>query len=103
MVAKDFTQHPETDYNKTFAPVVRKKSIYAVLAIAGAEDLEAENVDVDIAFLYGEVEEEIYLDQPARIYGRKETDKEGFAAESFYETKQAARQLHSKLNEHLEN
>ena len=33
-----------------------------VLAIAAAEDLEAENVDVDTAFLYGEVDEEIYMD-----------------------------------------
>ena len=64
LVAKGFTQRPGIDFNETFAPVARKESINAVLAIAAAEDLEAENVDVDTAFLYGEVDEEIYMDQP---------------------------------------
>uniref|UniRef100_A0AAV1VGF0 Reverse transcriptase Ty1/copia-type domain-containing protein n=1 Tax=Peronospora matthiolae TaxID=2874970 RepID=A0AAV1VGF0_9STRA len=64
LVAKGFTQRPGIDYNETFAPVARKEFINTVLAIAAAEDLEAENVDVDTAFLYGEVEEEIYMNQP---------------------------------------
>ena len=42
----------------------RTESINTVLAIAAAEDLKAENVDVNTAFLYGEVEEEVYMDQP---------------------------------------
>ena len=53
-----------TTKNETFAPVERTESINTVLAIAAAEDLKAENVDVNTAFLYGEVEEEIYMDQP---------------------------------------
>ena len=64
MVAKVFTQRPGVDYTETFAPVGRKESINTVLAIAAAEDLEAETADVDTAFLYGEVNEEIYMDQP---------------------------------------
>ena len=51
LVAKDFTQRPGIDYTEMFAPVARKKSISVVLAIAATEDLEAENVDVDTAFL----------------------------------------------------
>ena len=64
LVAKGFTQRSGIDYNETFAPVERTESINTVLAIAAAEDLTAENVDVNTAFLYGEVEEEIYMDQP---------------------------------------
>ena len=44
--------------------MVRKESINTVLAITAAEDLEAKNVDVDTAFFYGNLEEEIYMDQP---------------------------------------
>ncbi|GMF41384.1 unnamed protein product [Phytophthora lilii] len=51
LVAKGFMQRPGIDYTETFAPVARKESINTVLAIAAAEDLEAENVDVDTAFL----------------------------------------------------
>ena len=61
---KGFTQRPGIDYNETFAPVERTESINTVLAIAADEDLKAENVDVNTAFLYGEVEEEVYMDQP---------------------------------------
>ncbi|POM68330.1 Integrase catalytic core protein [Phytophthora palmivora] len=64
LVAKGFTQRPGIDYTETFAPVARKESINAVAAIAAEEDMEAENVDVDTAFLYGDVEEELYMDQP---------------------------------------
>ena len=51
LVAKGFTQRPDIDHTETFAPVTRKESINVVLAIAATEDLEAENVDVDTAFL----------------------------------------------------
>ena len=44
--------------------MARKESINAVLTIAAADDLETENVDVDTAFLYGAVDEKIYMDQP---------------------------------------
>ena len=64
LAAKGFTQRPGIDYNETFAPVERTESINTVLAIAADEDLKAENVDVNTAFLYGEVEEEVYMDQP---------------------------------------
>ena len=63
LAAKGFTQRPEIDFNETFAQVTLNESINTVLAIAAAEDLEAENLDVDTAFLYGDVEEEIYIDQ----------------------------------------
>ena len=39
-------------------------SINTVIAIAAAEDLEAESVDVDTALIYDEVAEDIYMDQP---------------------------------------
>ena len=64
LVSRGFTQRPEIDYTETFAPVTRKELINTVLSIAAVGDLEAENMDVDTAFLYGEVDEEIYKDQP---------------------------------------
>lgn len=103
LVAKGFTQRPGIDYNETFAPVARKESINAVLAIAAAEDLEAENVDVDTAFLYGEVEEEIYMDQPDGFEDEENPAKKCLLQKALYGTKQAARQWNSKLTKHLEN
>uniref|UniRef100_A0AAV1U5H8 Integrase catalytic domain-containing protein n=1 Tax=Peronospora matthiolae TaxID=2874970 RepID=A0AAV1U5H8_9STRA len=101
LVAKEFTQRPGIDYNETFAPVAVKESINTVLAIAAAEDLEAENVDVDTAFLYGEVEEEIYMDQPDGFEDKGSPKKKCLLQKALHGTKQAARQWNNKLSQHL--
>ena len=92
MVAKGVTQCPGIDYYETFAPVARKESINAVLAIAAAENLEAENDDVDTAFLYGKVEEEILMDQSDRFTDAKNPTKKCLLQKSLYRKNQAARQ-----------
>ena len=84
-------------------PVARKESINAVLAIAAAEDLEAENVDVDTAFLYGDVKEEIYMDQPDDFEDDQNPLKKFLLLKALYGTNQAARQWNNKLNQHLED
>uniref|UniRef100_A0AAV1U586 Reverse transcriptase Ty1/copia-type domain-containing protein n=1 Tax=Peronospora matthiolae TaxID=2874970 RepID=A0AAV1U586_9STRA len=103
LVAKEFTQRPGIDYNETFAPVARKESINTALAIAAAEDLEAENADVDTVFLYGEVEEEIYMDQPDGFEDEGSPKKKCLLQKALYGTKQAARQWSNKLSQHLDD
>ncbi|KAG6617006.1 Retrovirus-related Pol polyprotein from transposon TNT 1-94 [Phytophthora cinnamomi] len=103
LVAKGFTQRPGVDYTETFAPVARKESINMVVAIAAEEDMEAENVDVDTAFLYGDVDEELYMDQPDGFEDQSNPTKKCLLMQALYGTKQAARQWNSKLNKHLES
>lgn len=52
------------DFYETFASVVKPMSYKAIFAIAAAQDWELEQMDVKTAFLYGEVDAEIYMDQP---------------------------------------
>ena len=92
LVAKGFTRQPGIDYNETFALVARKESINTVLAIAAAEDLEAENFDVDTAFLYGDVDEDIYMDQPDGFEDERSPTKKCVLQKALYEIKKAARQ-----------
>ena len=47
-----------------FSPVVKHSSIRTFFSIVASHDLELEQLDVKTAFLYGELEEEIYMDQP---------------------------------------
>lgn len=102
LAAKGFTRWPGIDYNETFAPVARKESINTVLAIAAAEGLEAENVDVETAFLYGDVDEDIYMDQPDGFEDERSPTKKCVLQKALYEIKKAARQWNHKLNRHLE-
>jgi hypothetical protein len=63
-VVKGYGQQAGVDFNETFASVVKPMSYKALFAIAAAQDLEIEQMDVKTAFLYGSVEEEIYVNQP---------------------------------------
>jgi hypothetical protein len=61
LVAKEFSQRHGIDYEETYAPVAALNSIRAKLAKCVAEGFETEQCDVDTAFLYGKLEEEICL------------------------------------------
>ena len=64
IVVKGFQQKKGVDFDKIFASVVKTTSIRMVLSIAASMDLEVEQLDVKVAFLHGDLEEEIYMQQP---------------------------------------
>jgi Reverse transcriptase (RNA-dependent DNA polymerase) len=63
-VVRGFEQQYGLDYNETFASVVKPMSYKAIFAIAAAYDWEIEQMDVKTAFLYGEIEEDIWIELP---------------------------------------
>lgn len=64
LCARGFSQRLGVDYKKTFSPVVRYDSLRTLLAIAAEQDLEISQFDVKTAFLYGQLEEEVYMKIP---------------------------------------
>jgi Reverse transcriptase (RNA-dependent DNA polymerase)/gag-polypeptide of LTR copia-type/GAG-pre-integrase domain/Integrase core domain len=65
LVAKGYTQQYGIDYNETFAPVVKYKSLRIILAIATIMDYELEQLDVITAFLNAPIKEEVYMLPPS--------------------------------------
>jgi hypothetical protein len=63
-VVRGFEQEQGSDYTDTFASVVKPMSYKAIFAIAAARDYEIHQIDVKTAFLYGNVQEDIYVEQP---------------------------------------
>ncbi len=66
LVARGFSQRPGFDFDedRLYAPVVRMETLRILLVIAAMFDLEIEQVDIVGAYLNGQLEEEIYMEQP---------------------------------------
>ncbi|GKB74420.1 putative ribonuclease H-like domain-containing protein [Tanacetum coccineum] len=64
LVAQGHTQEVGIDYDEVFAPVARIVAIRLFLAYASYKDFEVYQMDVKSAFLYGKIEEEVYVCQP---------------------------------------
>src|SRR5258708_7070199 len=64
LVAKGFSQVEGLDYDQIFSPVVRFETVRLILATAALENWTISGVDVKNAYLYGNLDEEIYMEQP---------------------------------------
>ena len=64
LVAKGFSQIEGIDFNEVFSPVVRFETVRLMLALSALENWYITGLDVKSAFLYGELDEELYMEQP---------------------------------------
>jgi len=64
LVAKGFSQVKGIDFDELFSPVVHYETARLLLAVAVLEDLDIQSVDVKTAYLYGDLDQEIYMEQP---------------------------------------
>ena len=64
LVAKGFKQKVDLDFFDMFSPITRITSIRLLIAIAAIFDLKIHQMNVKTAFLDGDLEDEIYMDQP---------------------------------------
>ena len=103
MVARGFIQREGVDYNEIFSLVVRHTSIRVLLAIVAHQDLELEKLDGKMAFLHGELEEEIYRSQPDgfQVPGFQVPGKKDYVCKlkkSLYGLKQSLRQWYKRFD-----
>ncbi|RVW93405.1 Retrovirus-related Pol polyprotein from transposon TNT 1-94 [Vitis vinifera] len=63
LVAKGFTQKEGIDYRDTFSPVSKKDSLRIIMVLVAHFDLELHQMDVKTAFLNGNLDEDIYMEQ----------------------------------------
>ena len=87
----------------TFAPVVRQNSLRLIYALAIENDLILRQLDVSTAFLNGDIEEEIFMEQPEKFIKKGFENKVCKLNKAIYGLKQAGRQWFKKLNTALKD
>ncbi|XP_075098938.1 uncharacterized protein LOC142175836 [Nicotiana tabacum] len=92
LVAKGFTQREGIDYHETFSPVSKKDSLRIIMPLVAHFDLELHQMDMKIAFLNGDLEEEVYMRHPERFCDKEKSHLICKLNKSIYGLKQASRQ-----------
>ena len=98
LVAKGYSQIPGIDFNDVFSPVVKHSSIRTLLSIVAMHDYELEQMDVKTAFLHGELEEDIYMEQPEGFVVPGKENLVCRLKKSLYGLKQSPRQWYKRFD-----
>jgi hypothetical protein len=88
-VAKGFSQVEGLDFDQIFSPVVRFETVRLVLALAALQNWSTTGLNVKSAYLYGTLDEEIYMEQPEGFANPKNPKKVLRLLRALYGLKQA--------------
>src|SRR6266851_2473904 len=90
LVAKGFSQVEGIDYDAIFSPVVWFETVWLMVALAALKNWHITGLDVKTAFLYGELDEELYMEQPEGFKVKGHEGKVLRLKRAIYGLKQAA-------------
>ncbi|GJV40499.1 putative ribonuclease H-like domain-containing protein [Tanacetum coccineum] len=101
LVAQGYTQEEGIDYDEVFAPVARIKAIRLFLTYASFNDFVVYEIDVKSTFLYGKIEEEVYVCQPPGFEDPDFPDRVYKVEKALYGLHQAPRAWYETLSTYL--
>ncbi|GKB44660.1 putative ribonuclease H-like domain-containing protein [Tanacetum coccineum] len=101
LVAQGFRQEERIDYDEVFAPIARIEAIRLFLAFASYMGFTVYQMDVKSAFLYGTIEEEVYVHQPPGFVDPAHPNKVYKVIKALYGLHQAPRAWYETLSSFL--
>lgn len=101
LVTRGFSQQYGLDYDETFSPVAKLTTVRVLLALAANKDWNLWQMDVKNAFLNGELDREIYMNQPMGFQSQDHPEYVCKLRKALYGLKQAPRAWYGKIAEFL--
>ncbi|GJS32923.1 putative ribonuclease H-like domain-containing protein [Tanacetum coccineum] len=101
LVAQGHRQEEGIDYDEVFAPVARIEAIRLFLAFASYLGFMVYQMDVKSAFLYGRIDEEVYVTQPKGFVDPQHPKKVYKVVKALYGLHQAPRAWYATLSTFL--
>jgi hypothetical protein len=102
LVVNGDRQRDGIDVKETFAPTATAAARRALLSMAATLNMEVHQADIKTAFLHGELEEEVYVEQPPG-FGNGNPNQVWLLQRSLYGLKQAPRCWWQKLTKELKS
>ena len=103
LVAKGYTHQHGVDYSEVFAPVARLDTIRLILAITAQKARPLYQLDVKSTFLHGDLNEEVYVEQPPGYEIKGEKHKAYRLQKAFNGLKQAPWAWYSPIEAYFMN
>jgi hypothetical protein len=101
LVVKDYMQRYGIDYDEVFTPVAWLDSVHLLITLVAHEGWEVHHMDVKSVFLNGDLQEEVYVKQPAGVIIAGKEHKVLKLKKALYGLHQAPRAWNTKLDDTL--
>lgn len=99
LVAFGNLQVKGVNYDETYSPVVRFTSLRILFAYAVKKNLDIRHLDVQTAFLHGDLQDEVYMQQPRGFVQKGDETKVCHLKKAIYGLKQGSRSWNQKLDQ----
>lgn len=101
LVAKGFQQTQGLDYFETFSPVIKQPTVRVMLTLAVTHGWDVQQIDVNNAFLNGDLHETVFMHQPPRFVDQSKPTHVCRLIKALYGLKQTPRAWYDKLHSYL--
>jgi hypothetical protein len=97
LVAKGYAQTYGIDYEETYSPIAKMTIVKAIIAMAAAKRWSLHQMDVKNVFLHGDLQEEVYMEQPSGYVDQTHPNLVCRLKKALYGLKQAPRAWSDKI------
>ena len=101
-MTKGYAQTYGVDYSDTFSPVAKMTFVRLFISLAATHNWELHQLDIKNAFLHGDLQEEVYMEQPPGFVAREEIRKVCHLRKSLYGLKQSPCAWFGKFSQAIE-